>query len=444
MTTKKQYFGTDGIRARVGEFPMTPDFVLKLGFAAGLVFKESHKTPKILIGKDTRLSGYLLESALEAGFSAAGANVHLVGPLPTPGVAYLTKTFRMDAGIVISASHNSFLDNGIKFFSSDGEKLPDEVELKIEKNIALPFSLDAAQIGRALRIDDARGRYIEFCKSTFRANLHLKGLKIVVDCANGAAYQTAPAVFEELGASVIPIACEPNGLNINDHCGSTHIDFLQNAVLREKSDLGIALDGDADRLHLVDSAGRIYDGDMILFAIAKNRLKHGTLNGVAGTLMTNIALEKALHAWQIPFERANVGDRYVFERLRQKGWTLGGENSGHILLLDKHTTGDATIAALEVLSALVEEDADLPHFIGDFALYPQVLKNVQITPEQKEHWQKNVKLHNAVRDVERRLKNGRILLRASGTEPLLRIMVEGENLEDVEKAAQHLATMAQQ
>lgn len=447
MTAKKQYFGTDGIRARVGEFPMTPDFVLKLGFAAGLVFKESHKTPKILIGKDTRLSGYLMESALEAGFSAAGANVHLVGPLPTPGVAYLTKTFRMDAGVVISASHNSFLDNGIKFFSSDGEKLPDDLELKIEANLALPFSLDAAQIGRALRIDDARGRYIEFCKSTLRANLHLKGLKIVVDCANGAAYQTAPLVFEELGASVIAIANEPNGLNINDHCGSTHIDFLQNAVLREKADLGIALDGDADRLHLVDSNGRIYDGDMILYAIAKNRLKHGTISktsGVAGTLMTNIALEKKLHSWHIPFARTNVGDRYVFERLRQNGWTLGGENSGHILLLDKHSTGDATIAALEVLSALMEENTDLPHFIGDFALYPQVLKNVQISAEQKEHWQKNAKLRDGVREVEQRLKNGRILLRASGTEPLLRIMVEGENLADVKAAAQHLAEIAQQ
>ena len=439
----KKYFGTDGIRARVGESPMTPDFVLKLGFAAGKVFKKTHDNPKILIGKDTRLSGYLLESALEAGFSAAGVNVHLVGPLPTPAVAYLTKTFRMDAGIVISASHNSFLDNGIKFFGNSGEKLSDATELEIEKNLEEPFALDAANIGRALRINDAKGRYIEFCKSTFRCNLHLKGLKIVVDCANGAAYQTAPLVFEELGAHVVPIAVEPNGLNINDECGSTHINFLRTAVLKEKADLGIALDGDADRLHLVDSQGKIYDGDMILFVIAKHRLKHGTLKGVAGTLMTNIALEKALHNLKVPFARARVGDRYVFELLRQKAWALGGENSGHILLLDKHTTGDATIAALEVLSALLEENTDLPHFIGNFALFPQVLKNIPISAAQKQSWQQNATLRKAVRDIETRLQNGRVLLRASGTEPLLRVMVEGENKSEIESAAQRLAEIVQ-
>ncbi len=435
---KKRYFGTDGIRGKVGVAPMTPEFVLKLGLAAGTVLKKNRARPRILIGKDTRLSGYMLESALEAGFSAAGADVYLVGPLPTPAVAYLTKTFRMDAGIVISASHNSFWDNGIKFFSSNGEKLPDPIELEMESLLSQTLPFDPQNLGKATRIDDAKGRYIEFCKSTFQNHLHLKGLKIVIDCANGAAYQTAPAVLEELGASVIPIFAEPNGLNINDNCGSTHPENLQKAVLKEKADLGLALDGDADRLHWVDSQGKLYDGDSLLYAIAKNRKKHNRLNGVAGTLMTNLALQQALEKMAVLFLRAQVGDRYVVETLRQNNWVVGGENSGHLLLLDKHTTGDATIAALEVLTALRENEMDLPQFLGDFALFPQVLKNVHLTPESAKSWQHNAMLKAAVREVESQLKNARVLLRASGTEPLLRIMVEGEDLKSVENAAAFL------
>lgn len=438
---KKQFFGTDGIRGIVGKHPMTPEFVLKLGQAAGCVFKKQHARAKILIGKDTRLSGYMFESALEAGFAASGADVYLVGPLPTPAVAYLTKTLRMTAGIVISASHNSFEDNGIKFFSSDGEKLPDSVEWEIENLLNQNLHIDSQNIGKATRIEDARGRYIEFCKSTFFHHFNLKHLKIVVDCANGAAYQTAPLVFEELGAKVIPIFNEPNGLNINHSCGSTHPCNLQQIVLKEKADLGIAFDGDADRLHVVDSFGKLYDGDALIYAIAKNRHQHHNLQGVVGTQMSNLALENALKNMDVPFLRANVGDRYVFELLRQKNWCVGGENSGHILLLDKHTTGDACIAALEVLSVLCENNADLPTFLGDFHLFPQVLENVQL--HSNHQWQNNPALQNALAHVQQRLQNGRVLLRASGTEPLLRIMVEGENVQQVQEMALFLKEVAQ-
>jgi len=442
----RKYFGTDGVRGRVGQAPITPDFVMRLGYASGkallgrAVMPEGER-PSVLIGKDTRLSGYMLESALEAGFSAAGVDVCLVGPMPTPAVAYLTRALRLQAGIVISASHNPYFDNGIKFFSAQGTKLPDEVELAIEAGIDQPMvCVSAADLGRAKRIDDARGRYIEFCKSTFPNDLDLRGLKIVVDCAHGAAYHTAPDVFHELGADVVTIGSQPNGLNINDGFGATAPKALCDAVLIHRADLGIALDGDADRIQMVDAAGKLYDGDQLLFAIVKSRARHGEVKGVVGTLMTNLALEHALGKMNIPFARAAVGDRYVVEMLHERGWLFGGENSGHILALDRHTTGDGIIAALQVLAALRESGGGLAELLGGLTLYPQKLVNVPMTKGFP--WKDDASIQRSLNEVERRIAGrGRVLLRASGTEPLLRVMVEGEDSKEVLAAAEELAAV---
>ena len=440
----RKYFGTDGVRGRVGQAPITPDFVMRLGFAAGRVLVESSgmisgERPTVLIGKDTRLSGYMLESALEAGFGAAGVDVVLVGPLPTPAVAYLTRALRLQAGIVISASHNPYYDNGIKFFSAQGTKLPDEIEQQIEALIDQPMNCVApAALGRARRIDDARGRYIEFCKSTFPNDRDLRGLKIVVDCAHGAAYHTAPPVFHELGAEVVAIGAQPNGLNINDGCGATAPQALCEAVLAHGADLGVALDGDADRIQMVDARGRLYDGDQLLHAIVCSRARHGKVAGVAGTLMTNLALEHALARLGIPFARAAVGDRYVVEMLNEKGWLYGGENSGHILALDRHTTGDGTVAALQVLAALREAGGTLEALLGGLVLYPQKLINVPVA--RGFAWRDDPAIQSALQAVEQRMAGrGRVLLRASGTEPLLRVMVEGEDAGQVLAAAEELA-----
>ena len=442
----RKYFGTDGVRGRVGQSPITPDFVMRLGYAAGKVLlglaeMPDGERPSVLIGKDTRLSGYMLESALEAGFSAAGVDVCLVGPIPTPAVAYLTRALRLQAGIVISASHNPYYDNGIKFFSAQGTKLPDDVEHAIEECIDQPMvCVPAADLGRARRIDDARGRYIEFCKSTFPNDLDLRGLKIVVDCAHGAAYQTAPDVFHELGAEIVEIGSRPNGLNINDGFGATSPKALCEAVLAHGADLGVALDGDADRLQMVDAKGQLYDGDQLLYAIVRSRANHGRVRGVVGTLMTNLALEHALAKMGVPFARAAVGDRYVVEMLHDRGWLFGGENSGHILTLDRHTTGDGTVAALQVLAALRESDGDLESLLGGLHLYPQKLINVPIVKGFR--WQDDPSIQAALAAVEARmLGRGRVLLRASGTEPLLRVMVEGEEAGEVLAAAEDLATV---
>ena len=441
----RKYFGTDGVRGRVGQAPITPDFVMRLGYAAGKALFDratmpAGERPAVLIGKDTRLSGYMLESALEAGFSAAGVDVCLVGPLPTPAVAYLTRALRLQAGIVISASHNPYYDNGIKFFSARGTKLPDDVELAIEAGIDEPMSCVApAELGRAKRIDDAPGRYIEFCKSTFPNDLDLRGLKIVVDCAHGAAYHIAPAVFHELGAEVVSIGAQPNGRNINDGVGATAPKALREAVLANRADLGVALDGDADRLQMVDADGNLYDGDQLLYAIVRSRAKLGPVGGVVGTLMTNLALERALGELGIPFARAAVGDRYVVEMLAEKGWLYGGENSGHILALDRHTTGDGVVAALQVLAALREAGGTLGQLLGGLALYPQKLINVPLT--RGFPWRDDPGIAAALAAVEARLgAAGRVLLRASGTEPLLRVMVEGEDVVAVEAAAEELAS----
>lgn len=440
----RKYFGTDGVRGRVGQAPITPDFVMRLGYSAGKVLAgqniaRSGERPCVLIGKDTRISGYMLEAALEAGFSAAGVDVCLVGPMPTPAIAYLTRALRLQAGIVISASHNPFYDNGIKFFSSRGTKLDDAIELEIEAGIDKPFECVAsAQLGRARRISDAAGRYIEFCKSTFPSELDLRGLKIVVDCANGAAYHIAPHVFHELGADVVSIGVEPNGLNINKEVGATVPEALSRAVLSEKADIGIALDGDADRLVMVDAKGNTYDGDQLLLAIVKNRLKHGEVAGVVGTLMTNLALEHALAALNVPFERAAVGDRYVVERLIENGWLFGGENSGHILCLDKQSTGDGIVSALQVLTAMREENVDLERLLSALVLYPQRLINVAMPKGVT--WSSHPAITAAKAQVERELgAEGRVLLRASGTEPLLRVMVEGRDSTTVDSAAEKLA-----
>lgn len=445
----RKYFGTDGIRGRVGQSPITPDFVMRLGFAAGKVLvgaarMKPGERPSVLIGKDTRLSGYMLESALEAGFSAAGVDVCLVGPMPTPAVAYLTRALRLQAGIVISASHNPYYDNGIKFFSAQGTKLPDEIELAIEAAIDEPMVCVApADLGRARRIDDARGRYIEFCKSTFPNDLDLRGLKIVVDCAHGAAYHTAPEVFHELGAEVVTIGTQPNGLNINDGVGATAPRALVEAVLAQRADLGVALDGDADRIQMVDAAGRLYDGDQLLYAIVKGRARTAKVAGVVGTLMSNLALEHALAKLAVPFARAAVGDRYVVEMLNEKGWLFGGENSGHILALDRHTTGDGTVAALQVLAAMREAGAALDTLLGDLALYPQKLINVPISKGFA--WRDEPQIQQAVAATEAALAGrGRVLLRASGTEPLLRVMVEGEDAAEVANAAEGLANVVRQ
>ena len=444
----RKYFGTDGVRGRVGQSPITPDFVMKLGYSAGKVLAaqgahaghtKSGDRPAVLIGKDTRISGYMLEASLEAGFSAAGVDVCLVGPMPTPAVAYLTRALRLRAGVVISASHNPFYDNGIKFFSAQGTKLDDAIEGEIEAGIDAPIvCAPSSELGRARRIDDAAGRYIEFCKSTFPNDFDLRGLKIVVDCAHGAAYHIAPHVFHELGAEVVAIGAEPDGLNINKEVGATSTGALADAVLAHRADLGIALDGDADRVMMADAEGTIYDGDQLLLAVVRGRLRRGPVSGVVGTLMTNLAFEHALGELNVPFARAAVGDRYVLEKLLENGWLYGGENSGHILCLDKHTTGDGIISALQVLTALREEGGSLKELLGSLVLYPQILINV---PLVKGFPWKDHPLIQATRErIEARLDGqGRVLLRASGTEPLLRVMVEGRDEVIVKSAAEELA-----
>ena len=442
----KKYFGTDGIRGRVGESPITPDFVMRLGYAAGKVLtkvssnlaKGAH--PAVLIGKDTRISGYMLEAALEAGLSAAGVDVLLTGPMPTPAVAYLTRALRAQAGIVISASHNPYYDNGIKFFSSAGAKLGDAIEHAIEAELDQPMQVMASdQLGKAKRIDDAAGRYVEFCKSTFPSNMDLRGLKIVLDCAHGATYHVAPNVFHELGAEVIAIGNKPDGLNINEQVGSTHPQALQKAVLAEQADLGIAFDGDGDRVMMVDSLGRLLDGDQLLYIIASGLHKNKQLQGgVAGTLMTNLALEHALEKLAIPFARAKVGDRYVLELLNDKGWLLGGENSGHILTLDKHSSGDAIIAALQVLHAVMLSGQSLSDLGAKLSLYPQVLINVSTA--RKINLDEHAPIQAAVKSAEQALAgSGRVLLRASGTEAKIRVMVEGQDAGLVQKLAEDIA-----
>ena len=440
----RKYFGTDGVRGKVGQAPMTADFVLRLGYAAGMVLasqpsRSPGQRPTVLIGKDTRISGYMLEAALEAGFSAAGVDVLLCGPLPTPGVAYLTRTLRLSAGVVISASHNAYPDNGIKFFSGDGFKLPDSFESEIEN--ALEFTMgcnSAAQLGRARRIDDAAGRYVEFCKSTFPFELDLKGLKIVVDCAHGAAYHVGPHVFHELGAEVVSIGVSPDGFNINDLVGATAPDQLVMEVKRQKADYGVALDGDADRIVMVDSAGTLYDGDQLLYAVVKHRAGREKVAGVAGTLMTNLGMEQAIGRMGIPFGRAKVGDRYVLEMLREKGWLYGGENSGHIICLDKHTTGDGIVSALQVLTSIRESGNSLAELTSELSLYPQVLVNVKVM--RGFDWKSHEPIAAAQKEVERSLDGrGRVLLRPSGTEPVLRVMVEGEPRASIEAGAKKIA-----
>jgi len=439
--TQRRLFGTDGIRGRVGEEPITPETVLKLGWAAGRVLGGRDGEPgKVLIGKDTRVSGYLLESALESGLSAAGVDIRLLGPMPTPGIAYLTRTARARAGIVISASHNPYEDNGIKFFSAEGTKLPDEVEAEIERTMREPLRTVApAKLGKARRYDDAAGRYIEFCKSTFPTRLTLAGLKIVVDSANGAAYYVAPHVFSELGAQVVAVANEPDGFNINLDCGSTHPATLQQAVRYHGADIGVALDGDGDRAILVDERGEVVDGDALLYVIGLARHRAGVLRGgVAGTLMSNLGLEQALAERGIPFARAAVGDRHVLNLLAERGWELGGETSGHILCLDKSSTGDGIIAALQVLAALVESGKRLSQLVAGLTLYPQRLVNVRTT--RRFDLKASPGVAGAVADAERELGNhGRVLLRPSGTEPVVRVMVEGRDAAQVERLAQHLA-----
>ncbi|KGA55887.1 MULTISPECIES: phosphoglucosamine mutase [Proteus] len=437
--SERKYFGTDGIRGKVGDSPITPDFVLKLGWAAGKVLAR-HGSRKIIIGKDTRISGYMLESALEAGLAAAGLSASFTGPMPTPAVAYLTRTFRAEAGIVISASHNPYYDNGIKFFSIDGTKLPDEVEEAIEAEMEKPITcVESAELGRANRIVDAAGRYIEFCKGTFPNENNLNGLKVVVDCAHGATYHIAPNVFRELGAEVITIGCEPTGININAECGATDVRMLQQRVLEEGADVGLAFDGDGDRIIMVDHQGLKVDGDQILYIIAREALRQGQLRGGAvGTLMSNMGLEIALKQLGIPFVRAKVGDRYVLEKLQEKGWRLGAENSGHIILLDKTTTGDGIVAGLQVLSAMVRNHMSLHDLCSGMKLLPQILVNVRFTgnhdPLQTPEVQKVAKA------VEDELAGkGRVLLRKSGTEPLIRVMVEGENEEQVTAMANRIA-----
>jgi len=440
---KKQYFGTDGIRGEVGQFPIVPEFMTRLGYAAGKVLSKNAKAGercKVLIGKDTRISGYLLEAALEAGFAAAGVDVMLCGPMPTPGVAYLTKALRLSAGVVISASHNPYQDNGIKFFSAMGDKLDDDFEIAIEAELAKPMGCVSAQeLGKAFRLDDAAGRYIEFCKSTFPGDLNLKGLKIVVDCANGAAYHTAPHVFHELGAEVISIGVTPDGKNINDHCGATAPAALIAKVKEVKADIGIALDGDADRLQMVDATGRLFNGDELLYVLAKDRLDRGEkIGGVIGTLMTNLAVENAIKDLGIGFERANVGDRYVLELLKQKGWIIGGEGSGHLLCLDRHSTGDGTIAALQVLAAMSQNKKSLAQLLEKVSTFPQVLLNVKFKPGYD--WKSDEKLKQQIAKVETDLKGiGRVLIRASGTEPLLRVMIETKDGDVAMSAAKSIA-----
>ena len=439
--SKRKYFGTDGIRGKVGEYPITPEFVLKLGWAVGKVLGTSNRD-RIVIGKDTRISGYMFESALESGIIAAGMDVQLLGPMPTPGIAYLTRTFRAAAGIVISASHNSYLDNGIKFFSPDGYKLPDEVELAIEEQLDQPMTtVSADQLGKAKLVKTAAGRYIEFCKASVSTRLSLEGLKIVVDCANGAAYSIAPKVFRELGADVQPIFNQPDGLNINKECGATDLESLAKVVVANNADLGIALDGDADRIMMIDNNGEIVDGDEILYIIASNAAEHGDIGGgVVGTLMSNFGLEKALEAAGIPFLRANVGDRYVMELLQKNNWKFGGESSGHILCLDKNTTGDGIISALQVLAVMCSQEKTLAELKRGMHKMPQTMVNVRIS--KKCDPLENSMIMTAIKEVEKELGDtGRVLLRASGTEPLIRVMVEGEDASQVKRLANQLAVV---
>ncbi len=442
----RKYFGTDGVRGKVGEAPITPEFVMRLGHAAGRVLAKSDRRlprgerPAVLIGKDTRISGYMLESALQAGLSAAGVDVMLVGPMPTPAIAYLTRALRLQAGVVISASHNSYEDNGIKFFSAAGSKLPDKLEHAIEEGLDEPMeTMSSARLGKAKRIDDAAGRYIEFCKSTFPNELDLRGMKIVVDCAHGATYHIAPHVFHELGAEVVPIGTWPDGLNINHDCGSTHPDALKAAVLEHRADLGVAFDGDGDRVVFTDASGRIFDGDQLIYMIAKHRHRNGGMRGgVVGTLMTNLGMEHALEKMNVPFARADVGDRYVLELLLQNGWQLGGEGSGHILCLDKHTTGDGIISALQVLHALRVNKTTPAEFSKDLILYPQVLVNVRV-PKSFE-FRDSIPVQAALVEAKCELDgNGRVLLRPSGTEPVVRVMVEGKSREQVQQWADAIA-----
>ena len=435
----RKYFGTDGVRGKVGTYPITPDFALKLGWAAGKVL-ASQGSRTVLIGKDTRISGYMLESALEAGLAAAGLSAAFTGPMPTPAIAYLTRTFRAEAGIVISASHNPYYDNGIKFFSAQGTKLPDNIEEAIEAMLDQPMDcVESADLGKASRISDAAGRYIEFCKSTFPAHLGLDGYKIVVDCANGATYHIAPNVLRELGAEVIEIGTDPNGININEKCGATDVKALQEKVLETKADVGLAYDGDGDRIMMVDHLGNKVDGDQILFIIAREALRSGQLKGgVVGTLMSNMSLEIALKMLGVPFVRANVGDRYVLEKMVEHSWTLGGENSGHIIIADKNTTGDGIIASLAVLSAMVQHRLSLNELASAVKLFPQVLINVRFAGGANPLESEAVKAVAA--DVEKRLEGkGRILLRKSGTEPLIRVMVECEDGALAKQCAEEIA-----
>ncbi|MFM9999891.1 MAG: phosphoglucosamine mutase [Burkholderiaceae bacterium] len=436
----RKFFGTDGIRGTVGQAPITPDFVLRLAHAVGRVLKRSESRPTVLIGKDTRISGYMLESALESGFNSAGVDVVLLGPLPTPGVAYLTRAQRASLGVVISASHNPFADNGIKFFSAQGAKLPDAWELAVESALDEdPVWADSASLGKARRLDDAAGRYIEFCKSSFANDLTLRGMRIVVDAAHGAAYQIAPKVFHELGAEVIAIGCAPDGLNINHEVGATHPKALVDTVLAKGADYGVALDGDADRLQLVDAGGRLYNGDELLYLMADDRLgRDEHIPGVVGTLMTNMAVEVALKARGVQFVRAKVGDRYVLEEMEKRHWILGGEGSGHLLALDKHTTGDGLISALQVLQACVRSGQTMAQLLQGLTLFPQTLINVRLRPGQD--WAANPALTAATRAVQSELgDNGRVLIRASGTEPLLRLMVEARDAAQSQSCAERLA-----
>ncbi len=436
----RKYFGTDGIRGTVGQAPITPDFVLRLAHAVGRVLKKTESRPSVLIGKDTRISGYMLESALESGFNSAGVDVVLLGPLPTPGVAYLTRAQRASLGVVISASHNAYPDNGIKFFSAQGAKLSDEWELAVEAALEeAPSWADSAQLGKARRLNDAPGRYIEFCKSTFANDLTLRGLKLVVDGAHGAAYQVAPNVFHELGADVTSIGCAPDGLNINKDVGATHPQALIDAVRAHGADYGIALDGDADRLQLVDASGRLFNGDELLYLMAMERVTRGEkLVGVVGTLMTNKAVEIALRGHGIELVRARVGDRYVLEELEKRHWLLGGEGSGHLLALDRHTTGDGIVSALQVLQACQRSGKKVGELLADLTLFPQTLINVRLTGDQD--WMANKTLAAEIWRAEAELGDaGRVLIRASGTEPLLRVMVEARDAAQAEACAQRLA-----
>ncbi len=435
----RKYFGTDGVRGKVGSYPITPDFALKLGWAAGKVL-ASQGSKMVLIGKDTRISGYMLESALEAGLAAAGLSAAFTGPMPTPAIAYLTRTFRAEAGIVISASHNPYYDNGIKFFSAKGTKLPDEIEEAIEAMLEQPMDcVESAELGKASRINDAAGRYIEFCKGTFPAHLGLEGYKIVVDCANGATYHIAPNVLRELGAEVIEIGTDPNGLNINEKCGATDVTALQAKVVETKADVGLAYDGDGDRIMMVDHLGNKVDGDQILFIIAREALRSGQLKGgVVGTLMSNMSLEIALKMLGVPFLRANVGDRYVLEKMVENDWTLGGENSGHIIIADKNTTGDGIVASLAVLAAMAQHKLSLNELASAVKLFPQVLINVRFVGGENPLESDAVK--SVAAEVEKRLEGkGRILLRKSGTEPLIRVMVECQDAELAQQCAEEIA-----